>query len=376
MPLPISDFHPYRDRILDDLRRMVESESPTPHKSLVDALGAWLASRAEASGLRVERIPQTDAGDHWLASLGDGPGGILVLHHLDTVYPAGTLAAHPWRVDGQRLYAPGALDMKGGIAVSLAAVDGLRRAGHVPSGPVRLLFTSDEETGSRTSRGVIEDLAHRSDLVLCMEPAMQRGALKTQRKGTGLFFVEAIGRAAHAGNDPQSGINAIVEMAHQVPRIHALASPAAGTTVSVGVIEGGTRSNVVPDRCRVRIDVRVVDAAEQGRIESGFGALRPVLDGARLEWHGGWNRPPMPRTPAIGVAFEWARRVAAGLGIDLQEGSAGGGSDANFVAALGLPVLDGLGPLGDGAHSPQEHILIDSLAERAALLAALLSERR
>lgn len=374
MSLSIADFQHHRQAILDDLRHMVELESPTTEKSLVDALGAWVAARAQAAGLRVQRFPQTDAGDHWLASLGDGDGGILVLHHLDTVYPAGTLADRPWRIDGPRLFAPGVLDMKGGIAVSLGAVDGLRRSGLRPRTPVRLLFTSDEETGSRTSRALIEDLAQRHDLILCMEPAMPEGALKTRRKGTGLFFVEAIGRSAHAGNDPEAGINAIAEMAHQVPRIHALAAPAVGTTVSVGVIEGGTRSNVIPESCRVRIDVRVVEPEERARIEAGFDALRPVLPGARIEWRGGWNRPPMPRTPAIGAAFEWARTLAAGLGLDLREGAAGGGSDANFVAALGLPVLDGLGPLGDGAHSQQEHVLIDSLAERAALVAALLSE--
>jgi glutamate carboxypeptidase len=373
MPLSIASFQDHHQQIVDDLRHMIDLESPTTEKPLVDALGAWVAGRAEAAGLRVERFPQTDAGDHWLASLGDGPGGILLLHHLDTVYPAGTLAAHPWRIEGARLFAPGALDMKGGIAVSLAAVDGLRRARLEPRTPVRLLFTSDEETGSRTSRGLIEDLARRHDLVLCLEPAMPDGALKTQRKGTGLFFVEALGRSAHAGNDPQAGINAILEMAHQVPQIHALAAPAFGTTVSVGVIEGGTRSNVIPDRCRVRVDVRVVEAEERARIEAGFTGLRPVVAGARIEWRGGWNRPPMPRTQAIGSAFDWARTVAAGLGLDLREGAAGGGSDANFVAALGKPVLDGLGPLGDGAHSPQEHVLIESLAERAALVAALLT---
>jgi glutamate carboxypeptidase len=186
--------------------------------------------------------------------------------------------------------------------------------------------------------------------------------------------VEAPGRAAHAGNNPEAGINAILEMAHQIPKIHALASPARGTTVGVGVIEGGTRTNVVPEHCRVRIDVRVVEDDEQLRIEAGFAALSPALPGAQLAVRGGWNRPPMTRSPAIAAAFERARRVGAALGFDLAEGGAGGASDANFVAALGAAVLDGLGPRGDGAHSSQEYVEIESLAERAALLAALLME--
>jgi glutamate carboxypeptidase len=211
-------------------------------------------------------------------------------------------------------------------------------------------------------------------MILCLEPALPDGSLKTRRKGTGVFVLDVTGRAAHAGNNPEAGINAILEMAEQIPKIHALAAPARGTTVGVGVIEGGTRTNVVPEHCRARIDVRVVEPQEQRRVEAGFAALRPVLPGAILATHGGWNRPPMTRTPAIAAAFERARRIGAALGLDLSEGGAGGGSDANFVAALGLAVLDGLGPRGDGAHSSQEYIEVDSLAERAALLAALLTE--
>lgn len=372
-PLAIDGFEGRQQQILSDLRAMVEFETPTTEKALIDDLGLWVAARLRSLGLIVERFPQSGAGDHWLGSWGEGSGGVLLLHHLDTVYPVGTLGARPWRVEGNRAFAPGVLDMKGGIAVSLAALDGLRSAGRSPSKPVRLLFTSDEETGSQTSRALIEDLARRHDLTLCLEPSLPGGALKTRRKGTGLFFVEAIGRSAHAGNDPEAGINAILEMAHQVPRIHQLAAPEAGTTVSVGVIEGGTRSNVIPEACRVRVDLRVVSIDEQARVEAGFAALSPTLPGAAIKWRGGWNRPPMSRTPAIGAAFDHAVGAAAQLGLTLDEGAAGGGSDANFVAALGLPVLDGLGPLGEGAHSPTEHVLLDSLPGRAALLAVLLT---
>jgi glutamate carboxypeptidase len=360
--------------MLDTLQQLVEMESPTTEKALVDLLGEWLAERWEALGGAVERIPQTKVGDHWLATWGSGDGGSLLLHHLDTVHPVGTINGTPWSIEGGRAYGPGALDMKGGIAVTLGALEGLHAHGVRPSSPIRCLLTSDEETGSRTSRALIEDLARRHERVLCLEPALPNGSLKTRRKGTGVFVLEATGRAAHAGNNPGAGINAILEMAYQIPQIHALAAPAKGTTVGVGVIEGGTRTNVVPEHCRVRIDVRVVEPEEQQRIEAGFAGLRPILEGAQLSTRGGWNRPPMTRTPPIAAAFERARRLGADLGLDLAEGSAGGASDANFVAALGVSVLDGLGPRGDGAHSSQEYVEIDSLAERAALLAALLTE--
>src|SRR3990172_2533490 len=256
--IPVSSFREQLPDLLGSLRTMVEMESPTNHKDLIDGLGAWIGARLERIGLEVQRLSQEKAGDHWLATWGSGLGGTLLLHHLDTVYPVGTIRERPWTERGGRAYAPGALDMKGGIAVTLNALHALQRSGQRPDRPVRCLFTSDEETGSRTSRTLVEDQARLHDLVLCLEPAMPDGALKTSRKGTGLFTVEAIGRAAHAGNDPAAGINAIVEMAHQIPVVQALAAPAAGTTVSVGVIEGGTRTNVVPERCRVRVDVRVV----------------------------------------------------------------------------------------------------------------------
>jgi glutamate carboxypeptidase len=374
MSLPLASFRARQAEAVNALRQMVEMESPTTDKARVDALGEHLASLFEACGAAVERIPRSGVGDHWLLSWGDGDEGTLLLHHMDTVYPAGTIDAMPWRLEKGRAYGPGVLDMKGGIAVTLLAVQVLRSEGITFPQGVRCLLTSDEETGSRTSRQLIEDLAPRHHWVLCLEPGLASGALKTSRKGTGLFTLEAIGRSAHAGHNPEAGVNAILEMAHQIPRVHALAAPERGTTVAVGVIEGGTRSNVVPERCRVRIDVRVVVPEEQRRVEDGFADLRPVLPEAQLVLHGGWNRPPMARSPAIAAAFERARRLGALLGMDIGEGSAGGGSDANFVAALGAAVLDGLGPRGDGAHSPGEFIEIDSLAERAALLAALLTE--
>lgn len=373
-PIPLDVFRRRQDAILEWLRSMVEMESPTTDKARLDRLGEWLSAQFEDCGGSAERIRQPEAGDHWVIRWGSGDGGSLLLHHMDTVHPVGALAENPWRIDDGRVYGPGALDMKGGIAVTLAALQGLGAAGVPAASAITCLLTSDEETGSRTSRPLIEDLARRHAWVFCLEPALPDGRVKTSRKGTGLFVLEAIGRAAHAGNNPEAGINAILEMAHQIPQVHALAAPARGTTVAVGVIDGGTRTNVVPERCRVRIDVRVIEAEEQLRVEAGFAGLRPVLPGAQLHFRGGWNRPPMPRTAGIAAAYERARRIGAELGIDLGEAGAGGGSDANFVAALGTAVLDGLGPRGDGAHSSQEYVEIDSLAERAALLAALLTE--
>ena len=373
MSISVVDFRTGLDAITADLKTMVEMESPTTAKALIDPLGAWVAGRLEALGFKFERVKQANAGDHWLCRSSSDEGGILLLHHLDTVYPPGTLTTTPWRVESGRAFGPGALDMKGGIAITLAALGAIHAGGLEMTIPIGCLFTSDEETGSRSSRDLVERLAKSADLVLCLEPALANGGLKTQRKGTGIFLVEAIGRAAHAGNNPEAGVNAIEEMAHQIPAIHALASPSAGTTISVGVIRGGTRTNVIPANCLAKIDVRVADAGERPRIDAGLAALHPTLEGARIEVRGGWSRPPMPRTPAIAAAFDRARTIAATIGIDLAEGSAGGGSDANFVAALGIPVLDGLGPVGDGAHSTDEYVEIESLAPRAALLAALLT---
>jgi glutamate carboxypeptidase len=237
-----------------------------------------------------------------------------------------------------------------------------------------MLFTSDEETGSETSRALIEQLARDHSLVLVVEPGLKHGALKTWRKGIGDFHLQAHGRAAHAGGDPEHGVNAILEMSHQIRVLQSLADHEKGTTVNAGVIEGGTRSNVVAETCSLKVDIRVKDEEEQSRIEGELERLAPQLQGAEISLNGGWNRPPMPRSRVIAAAFEKARSIAAQLSIDLDEGGTGGGSDANFVAPLGIPLLDGLGAIGGGAHSSREHILPAELPARAALLAAIISE--
>jgi glutamate carboxypeptidase len=372
--LQIQDFQEQTPALVDLLRQLVELESPTTDKAHVDALGRFLADRCTAAGADVHTFPQEKAGDHRLASWGNGEGGLLLLAHLDTVHPIGTLPKMPWSVADGRAVGPGSIDMKGGVVVGLAAIEALRHAGRLPDHPIRFLFTTDEETGSHSSRAVIEEQAHSHRTVFCLEPAMPEGALKTWRKGTGVFTLEVGGVASHAGNNPEGGVNAIVEMAHQILNVQALARPEAGTTVTVGTIEGGTRTNVVPAQCRAKVDVRALDAGEQARVSEGMARLRPILPGATVHARGGWNRPPMPRTALMAETFARAQAIGRTLGLELRESGTGGGSDANFVAGLGLPVLDGLGPVGNGAHSDHEYVIVASLAERAALLAALLTD--
>lgn len=369
-------FFQLREELVSLLRELAVRESPTTEKAAVDRLGEFVADRLRDLGARVERIPQESVGDHWIATWGDPEAStqILTLCHLDTVWPLGTLARMPIREENGRLYGPGVFDMKGGIAILLGALRGLQALNVHPPHRIRMLFTSDEETGSETSRPLIEAEARRSHLVLCLEPALPDGSLKTFRKGVGDFVVVAYGRSAHAGADPQRGVNAIEELAYQIMRVRGLADLRRGTTVTVGVIRGGTRPNVVPEYAEMVVDVRVATRGEMDRIERAFRNLRPVLDGARLEVRGGFNRPPMERNALMVATFERARAIAAELGLTLTEGGTGGGSDANFTAALGIPTLDGLGAVGNGAHALDEHVQIDSLPQRAALVAALLTQ--
>jgi glutamate carboxypeptidase len=293
--------------------------------------------------------------------------------HLDTVHPLGTLAVFPFSERDGRLFGPGVLDMKASFAIGLTAIAALREAGAMPETSITWLCTSDEETSSRASRPFIERLAASHDRILCLEPALPNGSLKTHRKGVGLYRLEARGRAAHAGSEPEQGVNAILEMAQQALDVAALADAAKGTTVNVGVIQGGTRSNVVPEICRARVDIRVETMEEAERLERAFRALRPRAPGALLQVEGGLNRPPMVRTEAIARAFARAQQIGSQLGLSLQEGGTGGGSDANFIAHLGKPLLDGVGAVGEGAHSDRENVQVRSLVERAALLAGLIS---
>lgn len=362
------------------LKILVETESPSHEKRAVDRVGQIVAEEARRLGAQVEILPSQTTGDHILArfaAAGKAPGGlkpILLLCHMDTVFPLGTIEKFPYKEAGDRISGPGTLDMKAGIVIALAAIEAAQKSGL--DRPVTLLCTSDEESGSQSSRQHIERLARESALVLVLEGGMVDGALKTWRKGVGEFWVRARGRAAHSGGDHEKGRNAIEEMAHQVLAIQKLTDYSKQTTLNVGVIRGGTVSNVVPEEAVIQVDVRVMQPGEWERLEAEMSKLRAVLDGTSLEITGSLNRPPMPFDDTMKATFEKARAIAAQIGIELKAGGTGGASDGNFVAPLGIPVLDGLGAVGEGYHSEREYIFRESLEERVKLVASLLTAWR
>jgi glutamate carboxypeptidase len=354
------------------LGELVSIESPTDDLIGLGRMAGRLRELFAPLGA-VERHPQAQNGEHVVVRI---PGATddrpaLALCHYDTVWPSGSLAENPFRVEDGIARGPGVFDMKGGIVCLLYA---LRALDGRPRRPLWILFTSDEETGSRTSRALIEDLARDCAHALVFESPLAAGALKTARKGTGRYAVSIEGRAAHAGVEPEKGISAVLEAAHQALAIHALNAPERGTTLNVGVLHAGTRANVVAARAAMEVDVRVAAADEAARVDAALRGLRPVLPGAVITVGGGLHRPPMERSPATATLFERARTIAAGMGVELGEGATGGGSDGNFTAALGLGTLDGLGPEGRGAHAADEQVIVESLPRRAALIAGLLAE--
>jgi glutamate carboxypeptidase len=361
-----------RGWLIDLIERLVRLESPSTDKAAVDRLGAAVGSELQALGFRVERLTQTAAGDHLRAEYGEGGPQVLLLGHLDTVWPVGEIARMPVRLEDGRLHGPGVFDMKAGIGLAMLAVRAFRHLDLRPRHRLVMLLTSDEEVGSKTSRPVIEAEADRSAAVLVLEPALPNAGVKTSRKGVGEFHLEARGVAAHAGIEPQRGASAVVELAHQVLRLAALQDLDRGVTVTVGRIAGGTRSNVVPALATAEVDVRAPTAADANRVCQAIASLEPVVPGVSLRVAGGMNRPPLERTAAVARLYELARAVSGELGRELHEGGTGGGSDGNFTAARGVPTLDGLGPVGDGAHAAGEHVLVEALPWRAALIAGLL----
>jgi glutamate carboxypeptidase len=359
------------------LGKFVRAESPSFDKPAVDQFGRLLASEWRKRGAGVTVLRQRNRGDHIRVELrpkgGRSSGQILVLGHMDTVYDRGTIARIPFRVARGHASGPGAFDMKGGLVIALYAVDAMGATGLKPKKRVVFLWTSDEEIGSGSSRAIIEREAKRSDAVLVLEPAAgPDGCLKTGRKGVGEFELIATGRAAHAGLNPADGINAIQEIAMQVARISEWDQPRRGITVNAGLIEGGTRTNVIPERARAVFDVRATRARDMRELNGKFQALRPILRGAKLKATGGFNRPPLERKMSASL-YAKARELAREIGLELGEAFVGGGSDGNFTGALGVPTLDGLGAVGEGAHSTHESVIIRSLPERAALLAGLLA---
>ena len=356
------------------LKKLVETESPSNDKKAVDRVGAILAEASRNLGATVSVYPQKERGDHIVAKWGEGENGILLMGHMDTVFPLGTLETMPFYEKDGKVFGPGVQDMKGGLVIGLAAIQALRNTNEMPKRPITFLFTSDEEVGSQTSRVLIEELAESSALVLVLEPGLADGSLKTWRKGVGDFQLRITGRAAHAGGNHAEGCNALEEMAHQILAIQQMTDYEKGTTLNVGVARGGTVPNVVPDFAEMEIDLRLTESSEYGRVLAALQALQPVLNGTTLELTGELNRPPMPFDEIMRVTFEKALSIAARNEINLVAGGSGGGSDANFVAPLGIPVLDGLGAVGDGLHSVREFILTQSLLDRADLLTALLRD--
>ena len=359
-------------------------ESPSLDKLAVDRCGDELARRLEAIGGRVTRLPQRDRGDHVRAEFAFGRGAavsagrqVLLLGHFDTVWPVGQIHRMPVTLRDGRLHGPGIFDMKTGIALGMLAARALREtatetATETAAGRLVMLWTTDEEIGSETSRQTIETEARRSAAVLVLEPSLPGGALKTSRKGVGTYQLFARGVAAHAGVDPTKGASAIHEIAHQIGRLRRLPKQGVGILVNVGTIGGGTRSNVVAEEARAVIDTRAETANEMQMIDGIIRHLTPDDSRVTLEITGGFDRPPLERTAAVAALFERARALAATLEVELAEGATGGGSDGNFTAALGVPTLDGLGAIGDGAHALHEHVDVDPLPDRAALIAALV----
>jgi glutamate carboxypeptidase len=370
--------------MLSLLRKFVVAESPSFEKVPMDRCCAVIAKAwRELSGARIERIAQkskaeNERGDHlritWTPAKVRPTGQLLVLGHYDTVYSSGTLRKMPFRISAGKAYGPGTFDMKAGIVQALFAAQVLQQlpAGERPRKRIVFLWTSDEEIGSESSRKLIETEARRSDAVFVLEPSYgPRGALKTQRKGVGEAELVVHGRASHAGLAPQDGINAIHEISRQIAHLESWNDLQRGVTISAGTIEGGTRTNVIPELARVQLDLRATTIADMRKLERRLHSLRPELKGARLEVSGGFSRAPLERKMSAAL-FARAKTLASEIGFSLDECAVGGGSDGNYTAAAGIPTLDGLGAVGDGAHSTHEHIIAKTMPQRAALLAALL----
>jgi glutamate carboxypeptidase len=362
--------------MLSTLQRLVLAESPSLEKAPADRCCDLLASEWQKRGASVKRIPQKLRGDQlrvtWWPEKSRPAGQFLVLGHYDTVYTSGALAKMPFRLSGGKAYGPGIFDMKGGLTQALFALETLQHT----KAPLRhrlvFLCTSDEEIGSDASRKLIETEARRSEAVFVLEPSLgPSGLIKTSRKGVGQAELIVHGRASHAGLEPQEGVNAIHELARQLTSIQEWNDLRRGVTVNADLIEGGTRVNVIAERARAVLDLRALRVTDMRRLERQLQALRPILPGTRLEVRGGFNRAPLERKSSAAL-FAKAKALAAQMGLALGECTAGGGSDGNLTAALGVPTLDGLGAVGHGAHSTNEHILISTMPTRAALLAALL----
>jgi glutamate carboxypeptidase len=371
-------FSEREDELLAFIRELVETESPSGDVAGSRAVVGLLMAAAATIGCAssIERIESPEYGEHlrvsFFAERQTEQSAILLVGHTDTVHARGSLRERPWRVEGKRIYAPGIFDMKANCALALEVLRACSVLKLRPRNEVVLLLTCDEETGSATGRELVEAEARRAACALVLEPPASGGRVKTGRKGTGIFTMEVTGRAAHAGLEPEKGASAILELARQIERLHALNNPQSGVNVNVGVIAGGTRSNVVAAEARAEIDMRFSTMDEGQRVENEILQSQPYDERVRIHVSGGINRPPLERNEKTLALYEQARLVARALDYELQETQVGGASDGNFIAALGVPVLDGLGIDGDGAHAAHEHIIVDDISRRGAMLAGLI----
>jgi glutamate carboxypeptidase len=368
----------HESEMLSLLRKMVEIESPSDDKAAVDRMGAFLAEVFERLGGRVTFYPEKAAGNHlkveFPGGASDGASGkpVLLLGHFDTVWPMGTLAKMPFRMEAGRAFGPGVYDMKAGITMMIFALRALKESGAAHR-PVTILLDTDEEVGSTTGRPIVEATAKDCEAVLVLEPSQgPQGHLKTSRKGVGDITIRVRGRASHSGVDFEKGRSAIVELARQLLEVVKFTDLSRGITVNPGVIQGGTRSNVIAAEAWAEVDLRIARAADAKELEQKFVALKPFDPDCSIELSGGINRPPMERTEGTVRLFGIAKEIAATMGCKVEESSTGGGSDGNFTSALGIPTLDGLGALGEGAHAANESVVIHELAQRTALLAGLI----
>jgi glutamate carboxypeptidase len=363
------------EQMVDTIGAIVEIESPSDNKDAVDRVGQHVADRFAALGGNVRMHRASVYGDHVQVDFAGHSNSkpILLLGHIDTVYPLGTLTTMPCHIKDGRLWGPGVLDMKSGIGLMLYSLAALQEWHGALPRPVTVLLVSDEEVGSDSSRPVTESVAKKSEAVLVLEPSYgPRGAVKTARKGVGEYTIKVSGRASHSGLDFEKGVNAIVELACQIEKVSAFTDLKRGLTVNAGLISGGTRVNVVPAEASAAVDVRISKLKDAAGIDRKFRSLRPFNRKCKLTVSGGLNRPPMERTKGVAALYEKAAAISRALGHKLDEAAVGGGSDGNFTAGLGIPTLDGLGGVGEGAHATHESIVISTLPWRAALLARLI----
>jgi glutamate carboxypeptidase len=364
-----------RSAFLADLTALVDVDCGTYNKAGVDRVGAWIGARCAEWGWEIQRLPQAEYGDCWRARLrGDGAGRLLLLGHLDTVYPDGTAAARPMRTAGPKIVGPGTCDMKGGLLVGMYALRALQLTGFRDFSELVFFFNSEEEVDSPISKPLVASIAVEMDAALVLESARANGDIVSARKGVGEYTLRVKGKSAHAGVEPEKGANALLELAHQIITLHELNGLAPGVTVNADVGGGGTRTNVIPDEAWVKVDVRAIDPAGAQTLAQALvnWPARTTVPRTRVELSGGFGRPPMAKTPATALLVEWAQNVARELGLEIKDAATGGASDANDIAALAVPVLDGLGPVGGLDHSPDEYIEADSIVPRTALLAGLI----